>query len=240
MPAALAEALRGDVSAPFVTWIGADGSRTELSLRTYENNIAKAANLLRDDGDVGPGGFVSVHLPLHWQTAVWLGATALVGGTVDLDGDPRRAEVSVVGPDTLDLPIAPLTIASSLHPFGMPFARSQPLPSGVHDAADEVRSHGDRFTPYGDVTPATPWLSVGGRHWSQSQALEDSLELAASLGMTHGGRLLVVGTQVDARAVLALVALPLMMLGSVVLLNDASSSTDVRTSERCDAVLEIA
>lgn len=239
VPEALADALRGDSAAPFVTWVGPDAARTELSLRTFENNVAKAANLLRDDADLGPGGVVALHLPLHWQAAVWVGACALVGATAAVGLDPEQADVAVLGPDALDLPQAPLTLASSLHPFGMPF--TAPLPAGVLDAATEVRMHGDRFTPYGDVVPTTQWLTVDDTSWTQSAALEAAAALADVLGLTPGGRLLVAATGIDPQIALALVALPLVLRGSVVLLTDPTASTDaLAASERCDAVLNAA
>lgn len=238
VPAALADALRGDSAAPFVTWIGPDAARAELSLRTYENNLAKAANLLRDDADLVPGSTVALHLPVHWQSAVWVGACALVGACVEPGGDPGRADVAVLGPDSLDRTGAPLTLATSLHPFGMPF--TTPLPPGVLDAATEVRMHGDRFAPYDDVQPTTAWLAVGGTTWSQQGALEAAGDLAADLGLAHGGRLLVAAREIDAVTVLALAALPLALRGSVVLLTDAASSPDdVAAAERCDALLVV-
>jgi uncharacterized protein (TIGR03089 family) len=236
VPAALADALRGDAAAPFITWLGADGARSELSLRTYENNVAKAANLLRDDADLGPGGTVALHLPMHWQTSLWLGACAMVGATAVLGGDPTTADVAVLGPTDLDRPLAPLTLATSLHPFGMPF--TTPLPSGVLDAATEVRMHGDRFAPYDDVLPSTPWLEADGSAWTQRAALEAATGLAADLGLVAGGRLLVAATEVDAATVLTLAALPLALPGSVVLLTDPAAAPDrVAAGERCDAVL---
>jgi uncharacterized protein (TIGR03089 family) len=238
VPAALADALRGDSAAPFLTWVGMDGARSELSLRTYENNLAKAANLLRDDADLGPGGTVALHLPVHWQTSVWLGACALVGATAAPGGDPTAADVAVLGPASLDLGLgpAPLTLATSLHPFGMPFTSA--LPSGVLDAATEVRMHGDRFSPYDDVLPTTPWLELDGSTWTQQQALEAAAGLAGDLGLATGGRLLLAATEVDATTVLVLAALPLALRGSVVLLTDRGTAPDrVAAAERCDAVL---
>ena len=65
LPAALAAAMSGDAARPFITWVGAGGARTELSVRTYENNVAKAANLLQDDAGVSDGSRVVLHLPPH-------------------------------------------------------------------------------------------------------------------------------------------------------------------------------
>ena len=245
--AALAALLAGDAAQPLVTYLGPDGSRTELSVRTFENNVAKAANLLRDDADVSAQSLVVLRLPLHWQVSVWLGACAMTGCTAWLDGDPDGpdVEVAVLGPATLTEPRAPLTLASALHPFGLPF--TTPLPAGVLDAALEVRVHGDRFTAYDDVTGGSSWLRTGGspRLWTQAAALEDAAALASSLGLRGGGRLLC-ARALDEVSMLALLAVPLAVGGSVVLLDaaaaDGSGPDDdeisaVAAREHCDAVL---
>ncbi len=71
--ALLAAALGRDPARPLLTYYDdATGERTELSVATFANWVAKTANLLRDDLGVQPGGLVAVDLPLHWQAAVWL------------------------------------------------------------------------------------------------------------------------------------------------------------------------
>jgi uncharacterized protein (TIGR03089 family) len=237
IPDALAAALRHDGARPLVTWIGPDGQRTELSVRSFENNVAKAANLLRDDGDVVPGSRVVLHLPLHWQTSVWLGACAATGGVAWLGGDAgdSAVEVSVVDPDHLTSTPAPITLAVSLHPFGLPF--TTPLPDGVLDAAHEVRAHPDTFTPYDVITGDDPWLREVRTQWTQDEALSAARRLAHDLRLEQGGRLLCTRT-LDDVSVLALLALPLAIDGSVVLLTDPDADPiTVAHSERCQAVL---
>jgi len=240
-PTTVAEALRvlhaGDPAQPLVTYVGPAGERTELSVRTFDNNVAKAANLLRDDADAGVGARVALLLPPHWQAAVWLGACAAVGCAAWIDGDPSDAavEVSVVGPARLEAPRAPLALATSLHPFGMPFAT--PLPAGLLDAAVEVRAHGDRFTPYETVSGDTDWLAFDGRVLTQVQALMEGASIAERVGLRGGGRLLCDVTT-STEAVLAMLAVPLAVAGSVVLVADPGSDLDaVAAHERCDAVL---
>jgi uncharacterized protein (TIGR03089 family) len=241
VPDALAAALARDPSRPLVTHLAPGGLRTELSVRTFENNVAKAANLLRDDADLGDGGTVALDLPLHWQTAVWLGACGLVGATAWLDGDPDDAsvEVAVLGPSAVRPTRAPLTLATALHPLGMPFA--EPLPPGVLDAAVEVRSHGDRFTAYRTVGPDEAWLRRGHDVLTQQSALAGAAGLAARLGVADGGRLLVRAATADPDALLALLALPLVMDAAVVVLDDAGADdarlAEVAAQERCTAVL---
>ena len=60
-------ALRRDAAAPLVTFYDdATGERVELSGATLGNWVAKTANLLQEEFDVGPGSTVAVALPVHW------------------------------------------------------------------------------------------------------------------------------------------------------------------------------
>jgi uncharacterized protein (TIGR03089 family) len=242
LPQALLAALAGDAARPLITWVGGGGQRSELSVRTYENNVAKAANLLQDEADAADGARIVLRLPPHWQTAVWLGACAASGAVAWLAGDDAdpRASAAVLGPDADGPTRAPLTLATSLHPFGMPF--TTPLPPGVLDAAVEVRAHGDRFTAYAPPGATTPWLVDGDREWTHAEALEAMRDQASSIGLPDGGRLLLraVLATTDHRTATALVALPLATGGSVVLLTDPTADADqVAASEHCDAALEL-
>lgn len=241
IPDALTAALRGDAARPLITWVGADGARSELSVRTFENNVAKAANLLQDGAGAADGARVVLRLPPHWQSAVWLGACAASGACAWLDGDPAdpRVEVALVGPQPVATG-ASATLATSLHPFGMPFP--EPLPDGVLDAAVEVRSHGDRFAAYAPPSATTPWLVDGDWEWTHAEALDAMADLATGLGLPDAGRILVRSTaaRTDYRTAGAMVALPLALGGSVVLLTDVDADVDaVAERERCDAALEV-
>src|ERR671915_1956184 len=60
-------------AAPLVTFYDdATGERIELSGATFENWVAKTANLLVDGLGAQPGDEAVLALPPHWQTAVWL------------------------------------------------------------------------------------------------------------------------------------------------------------------------
>jgi uncharacterized protein (TIGR03089 family) len=239
---ALAAAVARDGARPLITWIGPEGARTELSVRTFENNVAKAANLLQDDAGTVAGSRVTLHLPPHWQTAVWLGACAAAGATAWLggdDGDPRVV-LSVLGPEAAATTAAPTTLAVSLHPFGLP--TTAPLPPGVLDAAVEVRAHGDRFAAYDPPTGASPWLVDGDWAWTNEQALAAGRELADGFGVAQGGRVLVRASSPAAgyRFAGAVLALPLAVDGSVVLVTDPAADPDeVSGSERCAVALDL-
>jgi len=242
IPAALDAALAGDAARPLITWVGPQGARSELSVRTFENNVAKAANLLQDEAGAADGARVVLALPPHWQTAVWLGACAVSGACAWLSGDAAdpAVELAVVGPGGLVATGAPMTLATSLHPFGLPFA--EPLPDGVLDAAVEVRAHGDRFAAYSPPADTTPWLVDGDWAWTQAEALDAMADLASGLGLPASGRILVraVGDRTDYRTAGALVAMPMATAGSIVLLTDEDADVDaVAASERCDAAIEV-
>ncbi|MDE1046600.1 MAG: TIGR03089 family protein [Candidatus Nanopelagicales bacterium] len=68
-----------DPQQPFITTNFADGGRIELSLTTFTNGAAKAANALRDLLDVEPGALVRVDLGWSWQQSIWQAATLISG-----------------------------------------------------------------------------------------------------------------------------------------------------------------
>ena len=68
------------------------GERIELSARVLANWVAKAANLLRDDLDVGPGSVVLLDLPPHWRTLYWAFAAWSVGACVEVPAHRTSAD----------------------------------------------------------------------------------------------------------------------------------------------------
>src|SRR3954451_1817329 len=100
-PAALLASARDrDPSGPLLThYDDASGERIELSATTLANWVAKSANLLQDEFDVGRGSRVAVALPVHWQTAAVLLAVWSCGATVvdtTAEDDDRLADVDVL------------------------------------------------------------------------------------------------------------------------------------------------
>jgi uncharacterized protein (TIGR03089 family) len=133
--------LKADPGRPLIThYDDATGSRVELSRATIANWAAKTANWLRDEHDVEPGDSVAVLLPAHWQTAglllgAWWCGARVVGAGED-------AKVAVVPPGgTAD---ADVVAVASLHPMGLGAGAAV-------DYLDDVRVHGDDFTPWEPV-----------------------------------------------------------------------------------------
>ncbi|MGH8866448.1 MAG: TIGR03089 family protein [Actinomycetes bacterium] len=189
--ALLREALGEDPSRPLLTFYDDEtGERVELSVATYENWVAKTANLLVDGLAVEPGSTVALLLPLHWQAAVWLSACWAVGVVAEPGGDPAAADVVVSGPDTLEQAAAagaPDTVGLSLRPMN---ARLSEIPEGVTDYAAEVLTYGDRFVPAVPPAPSTPALRVGSRTWSGAQVTAAARDQAAAWGLGRADRVL--------------------------------------------------
>ncbi|MCX5200818.1 TIGR03089 family protein [Streptomyces sp. NBC_00237] len=186
----LRSALATDPGRPLVTFYDdATGERVELSVATFANWVAKTANLLQGDLSAGPGDRLSLHLPAHWQTAVWLLACASVGVEVDVAGDPAASDVVVSGPDTLEAARASRgeRVALALRPLGGRFPEA---PEGFADYAVEVPSQGDRFAPFAPVDPDEAALSFGGTSLTAAEVVERARADASALGLGPGSRVL--------------------------------------------------
>jgi uncharacterized protein (TIGR03089 family) len=142
----LQRALSADPAGPRLTFYDdSTGERAELSTATLANWVAKTVNLLVLECGVGPGAWVSLHLPRHWTTAVWVLAADAVGAEVSLGliDQTGRPDVAVVGPgDVDDPPDADEVFAASLAPLGAPFVGD--LPPLVRDFAVEARTMPDQ------------------------------------------------------------------------------------------------
>ena len=145
--------LKADPGRPLVTFYDhATGERTELSVTTYANWVAKTASLLAEEYDLERGQTLRVDLPTHWLGPVVLGAAWSVGLVVTQDDEP---DAVVCGPTGLarwaaDADRIPV-VATALHPLGMRFA--DPLPPGVHDLGVEVWSQPDAFVAHDPPGP---------------------------------------------------------------------------------------
>lgn len=138
--------VRTDGARPLVTCYDAGGGRTELSAISYANWVAKTANLLTDTVGAEAGDLAGLPLlarhPGHWMTLAWVGACWAAGLRVAPVASSEDV-VTVCGPE-LDLaPSRGEQYACSLHPWGLGF--TTPLPDGVQDYANEVRTEPDAF-----------------------------------------------------------------------------------------------
>lgn len=230
--------LRSAPARPFVTCYDADGGRTELSSSSFDNAVAKAANLLRDELGLGAGALVALRLPLHWWTAVWVGACAAAGAIVCPAAEPDAVDLVVTTLADVDsAAVAPDVVVCRLDPWGRPF--DAPLPSGVIDHAAAARAQGDRF----DAVPASrdsasPAVRLpGGRLLTNADVVAAARSLGGDVGLGAGGRLLTTADPTDLPGLLAVMAVPAAVQGSVVLCADPARADAVAAVERATARL---
>jgi uncharacterized protein (TIGR03089 family) len=204
-PQLLDRALRADPARPLITFYDDEtGERTELSVATFANWVAKTANLLRDDLGVEPGATLSLDLPPHWQAAVWLQSAWALGLHVVPAG--AAAEIAVIGYDGTPPPGAADVVALGLGPLGLP-RRDTTAPAGsTLDYDREVPGHGDRFVPDRVVDLAGPALTAGGRTMSGADL---GAAAQAAPALPAGSRLLVAEPLSRVAAVLGAVLVPL-------------------------------
>jgi len=198
-PAALLAAARDrDPARPLLThYDDSTGERLELSATTLDNWVAKTANLLQEEFDVGPGSTVAVALPVHWQTAavllgVWSCGAAVLDSAAEDDGGLVGVDVVLATQDRLaaleeDDGDAEL-LGLSLHPLG---AGMTGYAGQARDFALEVRTAGDRFAPWSPPDLAAPGLLAGGLELTLGGLVEAALELAQRLGIGPEDRVLV-------------------------------------------------
>ncbi|NYJ73938.1 TIGR03089 family protein [Allobranchiibius huperziae] len=149
----LAGLLRSDPTSPRITcYDDGTGERIELSGKVLVNWVSKAANLLQDELDVGPGATVALHLPAdHWRTYYWALAAWSVGAhviTTDGPSDVAVAQAAVASGDTQIV----VTLAALAR------QATADVPAGGIDEARELSSYGDVFVAYRAPADADPAL----------------------------------------------------------------------------------
>ena len=213
-PRVLARLLSAEPGRPLVTYYDdATGERTELSVATWANWVAKVSSLLVDELEVEHGSRLVVDLPTHWLGTVVLGAAWSCGLEVAWDGD---ADAVVTGPDGLGrwAPSAPRVpvVASALQPLAGRFPDG--VPTGVHDLGVEVWGQPDAFVPF--PGPTADDLAVTGT--TQAELWRTA---AAGVHLADGGRLLSESNPASPSGLVSLTE-PLTRNGSLVLLAHVS------------------
>lgn len=201
----------------------ATGGRTELSVATFGNWVAKTANLIEDLG--ADSGRIALPLartrPGHWMTLLWPLAAWQRECVIELDADPA-ADVAVIGPDA-PAPVVPgATLACSLHPLGLGL---RDLPDGVLDFTTEALAQPDAAGTLRAAPNAPAWIDE-----------------ASVLGLTDvaavqpvAGRVLVRPSDALATLRAAIIA-PLLGGGSAVVVEgdaDDARLAAIRSAERC-------
>lgn len=218
-PEALFAALMSTApSRPFVTFYDeATGERTELSVRSLANWVAKTHFLLMDELGLGVGDPAYVDLPVHWiSVPVLLGCWS---AGLDVVSDPAGAAVAFV---TATPPGIADTYAVALDSAARGFGGSPP--AGTSDYVTSVRPQPDAWaTVHPPASPADPALSGVSRAEvvARAQARAGELDLAA------GARVLTTHDDwLDALLV------PLAIGGSLVIVRNAETDVVARRAEQ--------
>jgi len=212
----LALVLRSDPSRPRVTFYDDSvntGERIELSGKVLATWVSKAANLLADELEIGPGDVVRLDLPSpHWRSLYWALAVWSVGATLDVRGagpaqllvtdDLRRAADA----DAEAVVVVTLAALARRHPGS--------VPDDVIDEARDLSTYGDQFEPweepglrdvalvddggshtYADVVPDLGWPSGSRVHVTGDQS--STLRHALAAWAVDGSVVLVLGPDGD-------------------------------------------
>lgn len=144
----LAGLLRSDPTSPRITcYDDHAGERIELSGKVLVNWVSKAANLLQEELDAGPGTTIGLHLPAdHWRTYYWALAAWSVGATVVTTGAPCDIAIGTEGTGTEGTDTADQQIIVTLAALAR--RATVELPPGAIDEARELATYGDVFVPY--------------------------------------------------------------------------------------------
>lgn len=157
---ALQRRVRTAGAEPLLTHYDLDtGGRTELSVATFANWVAKTANLIEDLG--ADSGLVALPLALrrpgHWMTLLWPLAAWQRECAVSLDA--AGADIAVIGPDDPQVLVPGATLACSLHPLGLGL---RDLPDGVLDFTTEALAQPDRAGTLPSAPNAPAWIDGTG------------------------------------------------------------------------------
>lgn len=197
--------LAAEPSRPFVTYYDeAGGERSELSVRSLANWVAKTHFLLVDELGLGVGDAAYLALPAHWLSVpAVLGA--LTAG-LELTSDASRAAVGFVAAAT----------ASSA--AGVPDVYSIDEAPGVADYSTAVRPQPDKWSGVQlSAGPGDPGLD--GR--TRDAVVSDARARADQLGAQAGARLLTTRSWSSMSDLVDTLLVPLVVGGSVVYVANA-------------------
>lgn len=223
--AALLARIKADPASPLLTYRDlTTGERMELSAASLGNAIAKTAGLLRDELDAQPGDVVGIHLPVHWQRIVWLGACAATGTAFAPSSPPEDCDICVFDRAHAHLAgRAAEDVIVSLAPFGLP--EPEGAPHGVTEAAVAMRAHPDAFTPHDPPAGSMPLLRTTEGEVTQAEAMQLAATALAERGIAVGQRFAVFES--DPRADILALAGPLVgESGAVLVTGSASEGID--------------
>jgi uncharacterized protein (TIGR03089 family) len=205
-----AELLAAQPSRPFVTYYDeAIGERSELSVKSLANWVAKTHHLLGTELGLGPGDTALVALPAHWISVPILLGCLTAGLELRPDG---ATDVAFVSPETLPLADAGEIYAIAPGTAAVGFGDAAPPPALDYVAA--VRPQADAWATVqllaGPGDPCLPGLTRG-----------EVVAQALAVGLAPGERLLSTRAWSAPDDWIRAVCAPLAVGGSLVIVANA-------------------
>jgi uncharacterized protein (TIGR03089 family) len=222
-----ADALARDPGRPLVTYYdGTTGERSELSLKSLANWVAKTHHLLIDQVGLDVGALAFVDLPAHWLSVVPLLGCLTAG--LSIDTVAAGADVAFVTEQSahraVGVPDA-FAIATASAAVGF---RGAP-PAGTEDFVAAVRPQQDTWSsvhfPAGPDVPA-----LGGR--TRVDLTAEASARAAELGLAAGARVLSTRDWREPQDWIDTLLAPLAAGGSVVYLRNVDAAAVDRVADQ--------
>ncbi len=172
-------------SRPFVTYYDeATGERTELSVKSLGNWVAKTHHLLATELGLGVGDTAVLALPAHWISIPALLGCLTAGLTLS-PADPA-ADVAFVAPDTMSA-AAGVPEVFAIGPERAAAGFGTDAPQGALDYVTAIRPQADTW---GSVTLAASGADPFWGALTRAAAVAEARERAARFGLAAGARVL--------------------------------------------------
>lgn len=223
----LSDLLAASPGQPFVTYYDeATGERSELSVKSLANWVAKTHHLLTTELGLGAGDRALAAVPAHWISVPVLLGTLTAG--LELTDEASDADVAFIAPDTLARG-AGVPDCYAIAPESAAVGFKGGEPGGVGDYVVAVRPQEDKWPSvrFG-AGPDDPCFA--GR--TRAEVVELARDRASALGLDNGGRLLSTRDWVTSADWVDAVLAPLAVGGSVVLVRNADEATLQRRAEQ--------
>ena len=213
---------------PFVTYYDeASGERSELSVRSCANWVAKTHFLLTDELGLGPGDAGYIDLPAHWiSVPILLGCWSAGLETVS---DPSVASVAFVTPASAPSAArVPDRFAIAPESAARGYAGTH-APPGTADYVAAVRPQADAWASvHAPATPADAALDG----LTRADVVTKATARAAELGLAAGARILTAREWRGAGDWIDTLLAPLAVGGSMVYVRGATTEIVARRAEQ--------
>ncbi|HEY3717566.1 MAG TPA: TIGR03089 family protein [Jatrophihabitantaceae bacterium] len=234
-PEALFAALVSSAPArPFVTFYddspSGSGERTELSVRSLANWVAKTHFLLTDELALGVGDAAYLNLPADWiSIPILLGAWS---AGLEVVSSSERAAVAFTSTPVTDVPdVYTIALGSLSRSFG-----ATAPPGGAADYVSAVRPQPDAWTAvHPPASPSDPALDGV----SRSDLVAKAQARAGEFGLAPSARIITAREWQDPHDWIDTLLVPLAVGGSLVIVRGASPEVVRRRAEQERATTEV-